>query len=111
MLLADEVLEALDHVAVPGFVPKSDVSIPENDAEAAEEQKQKQDDNDAVDTDRVNDILEQLRDKEIKVMDFEKDDDANGHMDFVHSCAMARADNYDIVKVTDALRSRFVKKH
>lgn len=38
--------------------------------------------------------------KSIEAIEFEKDDDANFHIDFIHACAALRARNYKIEECT-----------
>lgn len=89
------IAEVARTVEVPKFVPKSGVKIAVTDAEAQENHA-------TADSDRLaqlrNEIPrpEELEGMSIRPIDFEKDDDANFHMDFIVAASNLRAENYGI---------------
>merc|ERR1719431_89669 len=86
-------------VNVPKFEPKSGVKIAVTDAE-----HQAQADSGMSDSEVLNNLLEELPSPEafkkeklrVTPAEFEKDDDSNGHIDFVVACSNCRATNYGI---------------
>ena len=97
----------VDGIEIPPFVPRSNVRIAANDAEA-EAQAQ----NAHADQDRVDELLEQLKALKssqviIRPADFEKDDDSNFHMDFIVAASNSRAENYSIAQA-DRHRSKLI---
>lgn len=86
-------------VDVPEFTPRSGVKIAVSDAEAAAAAGGG---GQNVDEDRVSQLMaelpsiQQLAGLKMKPLDFEKDDDANLHMDFIVASSNLRAENYDI---------------
>lgn len=95
-------------VNVPKFEPKSGVKIAVTDAE-----HQAQADGGMSDSEVLNKLLEELPSPEafkkeklrVTPAEFEKDDDSNGHIDFVVACSNSRATNYGI-KTADRLTSK-----
>jgi ubiquitin-activating enzyme E1 len=82
---------------VPVFTPRTGIRIAENDAAL----QQQQYDNGSCDTDRVNNIINELTNMArptftITPLDFEKDDDNNFHMDYIVAASNLRAFNYKI---------------
>lgn len=104
----DQIKAILKTVNVPVFTPQSGVKIAVTDAEA-----QAQADASESDATILSNILEELPDctvlKEaglrITPHEFEKDDDSNGHIDFIVACSNLRATNYSI-PVADRLKSK-----
>merc|ERR1719310_829155 len=96
-------------VNVPAFEPKSGVKIAVTDAEA---QAQAQG-GEMSDSDTLNNLLSEIPAPEafkkeklrITPCEFEKDDDTNGHIDFIVACSNSRATNYGI-KTADRLTSK-----
>lgn len=91
------------------FVPQSNVRIAVNEAEAANEGN---DEDPTVDSDSIIDSLKlalarlQLNDTApLKMIDFEKDDDTNHHVEFVTATSNLRAENYDIPQA-DAMKTK-----
>lgn len=88
---------ALDRVIVPEFVPKSGVRIDVADAKPGEEARPA-----PTETQAFDDLVAALPDPRdlagfrVRPVDFEKDDDANGHIDYVAAAANLRALNYEI---------------
>lgn len=103
-----QIIEILLEVNVPAFAPQSGVKIAVTDAEAQAQ-------NDAAMTDgEVLDKLlgelpspEQFRGDKVRILplEFEKDDDSNGHIDFIVACSNSRAANYSI-EPADRLKSK-----
>lgn len=52
-------------------------------------------------------LLDDLPKMSINVVEFEKDDDSNFHMDFITAASNLRAENYDIAPA-DRLRSKLI---
>jgi ubiquitin-activating enzyme E1 len=96
-------------VNVPAFEPKSGIKIAVTDAEA---QAQAQG-GEMSDSDTLNALLSEIPVPEafkkeklrITPCEFEKDDDSNGHIDFIVACSNSRATNYGI-KTADRLTSK-----
>ncbi|KAJ9576640.1 hypothetical protein L9F63_025464 [Diploptera punctata] len=91
------IAEMVQQVEVPEFIPKSGVKIAVSDA-----QVQVSNGAGSVDHDRINQLQkelpsrDQLNDLTITPLEFEKDDDANLHMDFIVASSNLRAANYSI---------------
>jgi len=94
----DEIKNVASHTKVPEFVPKQK-KIAAND----EELKRQQEEEEAGDV-TVEDLLASLPPREelkksphrMQVIDFEKDDDTNFHMDLITAASNLRATNYEI---------------
>eukprot|EP00040_Diaphanoeca_grandis_P004025 m.26770 g.26770 ORF g.26770 m.26770 type:complete len:1008 (+) comp15539_c0_seq2:94-3117(+) len=92
-------VSVLEKIPACSFVPRAGITIPSDEKEAA---KQKEELANAMDTDEVTTIAEQLPTPaslagfRVKPLEFEKDDDTNFHMDFIRSAANLRASSYDI---------------
>lgn len=90
--------EMVDKVKVPEFVPRSGVKIAVTDAEA---QAGGNGEMDSSALERLKNALpspDQLKGRKmnVNVVDFEKDDDENFHMDFITAASNLRAENYSI---------------
>merc|ERR1712117_43763 len=104
----NEIKSILKQVNVPVFEPKSGVKIAVTDAEAQAQ-------NDAGISDAA--VLDQMLSElpaaadlkssglRITPLEFEKDDDSNGHIDFIVACSNLRATNYSI-PTADRLKSK-----
>jgi len=85
-------------VSIPTFSPKRDVKIPSSDAEAEAKKEEPIDE----DEERLAKVTEKLPSPSsfgklhLQVVEFEKDDDTNFHMDFIAAAANLRASNYAI---------------
>jgi len=94
-----EITKIIASVNVPVFEPKSGVKIAVTDAEA-----QAHSDGAASDSNSLEKMLAELpspshfRAEKLRITphDFEKDDDANGHIDYIVACSNLRAANYSI---------------
>ncbi len=93
--------EILHKVHVPKFVPNSNAKIDLGEKKPGEEEKKQESTEDDFT------ILDELKkqidhthigvtSKDFHPVDFEKDDDTNFHIDFIHAAAQLRAENYDI---------------
>lgn len=104
-------IELVQSVDVPIFEPKSNVKIPVNDSEIEEERKDADDDDevDEVEIQKLADELASIVKSNFKVVPhhFEKDNDANLHMDFVVATSNLRASNYRIPPA-DKLKSKLI---
>jgi len=104
----EEIKAILKQVNVPVFTPKSGVKIAVTDAEA-----QAQNDSGVSDAAILEKIMAELPDSaslkasgnRIIPHEFEKDDDSNGHIDFIVACSNLRATNYSIT-TADRLKSK-----
>jgi ubiquitin-activating enzyme E1 len=104
----DQIKAILKQVVVPQFEAKSGVKIAVTDAEA-----QAQADDSMSDTQLLEQLLAELpAAAELKAgglritpAEFEKDDDSNGHIDFIVACSNLRAMNYSIPPA-DRLKSK-----
>merc|ERR1712218_471954 len=98
----------VEKVNVPAFEPKSGVKIAVTDAEAQAQQQ-----GEMSDSDTLNNLLgeipapETFKKEKLRITpcEFEKDDDSNGHIDFIVACSNSRATNYGI-KTADRLTSK-----
>merc|ERR1712142_1090334 len=104
----DQIKGILKQAVVPQFEPKSGVKIAVTDAEA-----QAQAENSMSDTQVLEQLLSELPaaadlkagGMKITPEEFEKDDDSNGHIDFIVACSNLRASNYSIPPA-DRLKSK-----
>lgn len=93
--------DALQDVMVPEFVPQQGVKIQVTEAEAAEAQQGAASGQD-LDDEILNKMAAELPPaasvaaSPLVAIEFEKDDDANFHMDFITACSNLRASNYSI---------------
>ncbi|KAI0243167.1 Ubiquitin-like modifier-activating enzyme 1 [Lamellibrachia satsuma] len=89
------VIKMIEKVDVPEFTPRSGVRIDVTDSEA----QSRQNDNLSDIPGELIEALEKARAIEgfkLTPLNFEKDDDANMHMDFIVAASNLRAENYDI---------------
>jgi len=102
----DQIVAMLNAVKVLEFVPKSGVQIAVTDAEMQQESSKS-------DGDRLEQLLKDLppvaslQGLKITPIEFEKDDDANFHMDFIVAASNLRAANYGIAPA-DRLKSKLI---
>jgi len=93
------IAEVLTTVNVPKFEPKSGVKIAVTDAEAQSLNEQAASDSNTVDK-LLADIPSpaEFRKEKLHItpLEFEKDDDSNGHIDFIVATSNLRATNYSI---------------
>ncbi|VDM30197.1 unnamed protein product [Hydatigera taeniaeformis] len=94
-------------VRVPEFVPRSGVTIEVSDAEMAAHPRVFSQDPKLDDLKKSMPKGDDLRKMNINVIEFEKDDDSNFHMDFITAASNLRAENYDIAPA-DRLRSKLI---
>ncbi|CAF1233276.1 unnamed protein product [Didymodactylos carnosus] len=95
-----------DYVAtieLPGFIPKEDVTIYENDEQMnANNEMTFSNENETVETQQKMlklPNLEGILNVNLKPLEFEKDDDTNFHIDFITAASNLRAKNYEIEPV------------
>jgi len=93
------IAEVLTTVNVPKFEPKSGVKIAVTDAEAQSLNEQAASDSNTVDK-LLSDVPSpaDFRKEKLHItpLEFEKDDDSNGHIDFIVATSNLRATNYSI---------------
>merc|ERR1719153_1282471 len=102
------ILAIANKVNVPVFQAKSGIKIAVTDAEA-----QQQRDDSTSDGEIMQNILAKIPSPEafkkeslrVTPLEFEKDDDSNGHIDFIVACSNLRASNYSIAPA-DRLKSK-----
>ncbi|KAL5110204.1 Ubiquitin-like modifier-activating enzyme 1 [Taenia crassiceps] len=94
-------------VKVPEFVPRSGVTIEVSDAEMAARPRVFAQDSKLDDLKKSMPKGDDLPKMSINVVEFEKDDDSNFHMDFITAASNLRAENYDIAPA-DRLRSKLI---
>jgi len=93
----ERIKSILKDVVVPDFIPRTGVKIDVTDAEA-----QARAGNGTCDGDIMQELADKIgsadgySDLRVNVIDFEKDDDSNFHIDFITACSNLRADNYSI---------------
>ncbi|CAH8513932.1 unnamed protein product [Heterobilharzia americana] len=103
-----KISEIVQNVTVPPFVPRSGVRIEVTEAEAQARAAAPM-----ADASRLENLQKALRNfsdtqkLHVNVIEFEKDDDANFHMDFITSASNLRADNYEIPQA-DRLKSKLI---
>jgi ubiquitin-activating enzyme E1 len=107
-----EIARIADKIAIPTFTPRSGVKIQTEENE--EEEKQPADESPAEELERYNNLIAELNSKvknvtkdEFHAADFEKDDDKNFHIDFIHASANLRARNYRITEC-DQLKTKMI---
>eukprot|EP00095_Tigriopus_kingsejongensis_P004446 maker-scaffold168_size293125-snap-gene-0.16 protein:Tk04446 transcript:maker-scaffold168_size293125-snap-gene-0.16-mRNA-1 annotation:"ubiquitin-like modifier activating enzyme 1 isoform x1" len=90
-----DIFEMIQSVQLEDFQPKADVSIPVDDSELATISPKT---DEAIDQDAqaLTALQASSPFSEICVIEFEKDDDSNRHMDFIFAAASIRARNYGI---------------
>merc|ERR1719420_1890513 len=103
----EEIASIIATVNVPVFEPKSGVKIAVTDAEA---QSMNEGNSDLGSIERLLSELptpEEFKKEKLRVtpLEFEKDDDSNGHIDFIVACSNLRASNYSIPPA-DRLKSK-----
>jgi len=93
------IINEIAKIDVPEFKPRSGIRIATNDAEASSSNGNN---DQATDKERVNQLLNELNATnqpsaiKINMVEFEKDDDTNFHLDFIVACSNLRAENYEI---------------
>ncbi|KAH7954650.1 hypothetical protein HPB49_020555 [Dermacentor silvarum] len=101
----DAIAQILEEVDVPAYDPQKNTQVAANSNEPVVAPP---DDNELLDK-----LLEELPDPEdlddltLTALEFEKDDDANFHMDFIVAASNLRAANYDI-QPADRLKSKLI---
>lgn len=92
-----------EEVKIPEFKPRQDLKI---QIDKKPEEEKKQEDNATEDDFQILDGLRSglaienigVKSSDFHPADFEKDDDSNFHIDFIHAAAQLRAENYEIPK-------------
>ena len=89
--IIDVVLDNIDY-KIYEFLPSDDVQISTDDKQEKQNEKKKYLNYDISDLPDI----EELKFHKISIIEFEKDDDSNHHIDFIKCCSNLRALNYDI---------------
>jgi len=94
----ERVKEIADTIRVEEFKPKVGLKINENDKEDESNEIGVEDETLIEELTKLfeENYDELIKDARLNVIEFEKDDDSNFHMDFIASCSNLRAENYDI---------------
>ena len=108
--LSDEhIKDVSSKVTIPAFVPKA-VHIKVKDDEP-EESKNMPKNEQEMEEAELSSLMKELsiydKKKADPDKDFEKDDDSNGHIDFIHACSNLRARNYKIQEC-DRLKTKLI---
>ena len=108
----DAIAKIASKVEIPVFAPRAGVKI-QVEEEKKEEAKMDED-TPAEEVERYNNLLKELDPTNIKFTKddfhpayFEKDDDSNFHIDFIHATANLRARNYRITEC-DELKTKLI---
>lgn len=100
----------IDNLEIPEFQPKSDIKIAATEEEA-EQLKKSYEDGSSPDslTSLINNLpsKETLKNMTCNVVDFEKDDDSNHHIEFINAASNDRAMNYGI-ETADKSKTKFI---
>lgn len=98
-----DVQDALAAIQLPEFHPISNFFVPQDDSDLPLQDNESDKEGDTSDEGLFSSKLEALSGLQgnspfhtIQKVEFEKDDDANGHMDFIYAAASIRAQNYGI---------------
>ncbi|KAM7537021.1 hypothetical protein Aperf_G00000059949 [Anoplocephala perfoliata] len=94
-------------VHVPEFVPRSGVTIEVTDAEMTARSRIIGRDSQVEELKNSMPKIAEVAVKNPQVIEFEKDDDSNFHMDFITAASNLRAENYSI-QPADRLRSKLI---
>lgn len=102
----DEYIKSVaDKIEMPEFVPKTiKIKIKDTDPDTNSAQGNEQQIIDQIKAEIQNIKLDASK---IVPEEFEKDDDSNGHIDFIHACSNVRAANYKIEQ-SDRLKTQRV---
>ena len=108
-----KIAEIAAGVELPKFVPRSNIKIQVDENEKEEDNKVE----DTASTEEVEELKSLVENLDIKNLsvkasdfspaDFEKDDDTNFHIDFIHGAANLRARNYRITEC-DQLKTKLI---
>ncbi|RMZ76367.1 hypothetical protein DV738_g4967, partial [Chaetothyriales sp. CBS 135597] len=110
VLKREEYVSAISNVIIPEFKPDSKVKIQADDKEPDPNGPPPTFADDAEELNRIVKSLpapQSLPDFRLNVVEFEKDDDTNHHIDFITAASNLRALNYDI-PVADRHKTKFI---
>lgn len=107
----DAIAKMAAKVELPVFQPRTDVKI---QLEDSKEENKKEEETPAEELERYNKLVAEIKDHKASLSkdnfhpaDFEKDDDNNFHIDFIHATANLRARNYRIPEC-DQLKTKMI---
>eukprot|EP01156_Anaeramoeba_ignava_P020865 Anaeramoba_ignava/c17390_g1_i2.p1 GENE.c17390_g1_i2~~c17390_g1_i2.p1 ORF type:complete len:669 (+),score=235.77 c17390_g1_i2:1398-3404(+) len=127
-LTQEEINKIISTTKIPKFVPKNKPIEVDENAEKDEKEKDEKDEkekeakekeednyNKIEELKRLHEIMKNITNeiqKELEVfpLDFEKDDETNHHIDFIHCAAMIRAQNYGITQVNRLMTKKIAGK-
>ena len=108
----DAIANIASKVELPAFAPRAGVKIQVE--EENKEEAKNDEDTPAEEVERYNNLVKELDPTNMKFTkddfhpaDFEKDDDSNFHIDFIHATANLRARNYRITEC-DQLKTKLI---
>jgi ubiquitin-activating enzyme E1 len=109
----EEIAEMARNVKLPVFTPKTNVKIQIEDKKE-EDKKEEEEETPEEEVERHDKLVKSLTEKaktvskeKFTAADFEKDDDTNFHIDFIHATANLRARNYRITEC-DQLKTKMI---
>ena len=107
----NHVVDVMNNMTIPKFVPSSSIKIQANDTDPdpnAQQEGSSFDDSEVMQR-LISEIppAASLRDFKLEPVEFEKDDDSNHHIDFITAASNLRAQNYAIVEA-DRHKTKFI---
>ncbi|VDL98153.1 unnamed protein product [Schistocephalus solidus] len=104
---ADEIARKVSAMHVPEFVPRSGIHIDVTDAEMQSHASGNLQKGTFEELRNALPKPEEVADLKVNVVNFEKDDDSNFHMDFITAASNLRAENY-CIPPADRLKSKLI---